>query len=116
MSFQVKTDLPPEIQQAWNQSYAQIQQAHYNTTQGAHQGSGGGFDVLNVFQKAFGGVFYILLSLYDVFVSTPQAVFGGINYLAESFGIPKIITETIIAIISAVIILKVISVIIGREV
>jgi hypothetical protein len=116
MSFQVKTDLPPEIQQAWNQSYAQIQQAHSVTQSGAQQGTGGTFDVLNVFQKAFGGVFYILLSLYNVFVSTPQAVFGGISYLARSFGIPDIITQTIIAIATVVIVLKVISIIIGREV
>ncbi len=116
MSFQIQTNLPPEIQQSWEKSYAQIKKAQSTAQSGAQQGTGSGFDILNVFQKAFGGVFYILLSLYDVFVSTPYEVFGGINYLAKSFGIPSTIIEIITSIITIIIVLRVISIIIGREV
>lgn len=114
-SFQIQANLPPEIEQAFNQTYQNILKAESTVSSGVSQSTGGGFDVLNVFQKAFGGIFYIVLSLYSVFISTPQAVFGGINYLAGKFGVPSYITQIVIAILTTVIILQVIKFVTGRE-
>ncbi|MCS7097358.1 MAG: hypothetical protein NZ926_02740, partial [Candidatus Methanomethylicia archaeon] len=63
---------------------------------------------------AFSGIYYIIVNLYSVFVTIPAAIKGAIEYLGASLGVPSFVVNTIISIIVAISIIKLIEFVSGR--
>lgn len=120
MSFKLENITQKEelntITQAWNASQVQLNQSAETVSSGIAKMQSGNLveQLLGTLQTAFGTVFYVLLSLWSVFVSIPQAIFGAINYLLTAFGL-SFVKDIIIAIVSVFVIIKMIEFITGRS-
>jgi hypothetical protein len=104
------------IVQAWEASRKQLNSSAENVSEAVANIKKGNIidQALNTLQAAFGTVFYILLSLWNVFVSIPQTIFAATGYLLHVFGL-DFIQPIIIAIITVIIIIKMIEFITGRQ-
>jgi hypothetical protein len=120
MSFKLENITQNEelntITQAWNASQVQLNQSAETVSSGIAKMQSGNLveQLLGTLQAAFGTVFYVLLSLWSVFVSIPQAIFKAINYLLVAFGL-DFVKDIIVAIVSVFVIIKMIEFITGRS-
>lgn len=114
--FNYSFALPGEIVSAWEASKNQMENARTEITKSVERiQSHNPLEVMQgVFSLAFNGIFYIIISLYSVFISIPQAVWSGMNYLAQTFGVSSSIIGMIISILTIIIIIKTIEFITGR--
>jgi hypothetical protein len=103
------------ITQAWQASQQQLNSSANTVSAAIAKIQSGNIleQALGVLQAAFGTVFYVLLSLWNVFVSIPQAIFTATGYLLHVFGL-DFIQPIIIAIITVIVIIKMIEFITGR--
>lgn len=114
--FNFSYSMPSEISDAWNASMSQTESARSAVSKSVSNiMSGEPLQVMSgIFSLAFNGIFYIIISLWNVFVTIPQSIWGAANYLARSFGIPSVIIDVLISIITVMVILKAIEFITGR--
>ncbi len=118
-SFNVKLEVPSEITKAYNESYQQIQEAKKKVDESVSampQAKDAITLFLSAFSAAFGMIQYIAVSLWAIFISMPSAIWGGLNYIANSLGIPVPIVVIINALIGIYITLKLIEFITGRKI
>ena len=118
-SFNVKMEIPSKIIEAYNKSVEQIQQAKAKVNETASalpQAKDVVTLFLTAFSAAFGMIQYIAITLWTVFVTMPSAVWEGLNYVANSLGVPSQIIIIINVIIGIYITLKVIEFITGRKI
>jgi hypothetical protein len=103
------------ITQAWQASQQQLNSSANTVSAAIAKIQSGNIleQALGVLQAAFGTVFYVLLSLWNVFVSIPKAIFTATNYLLHVFGL-DFIQPIIVAIITVIVIIKMIEFITGR--
>jgi hypothetical protein len=115
--FQIKQDAPPEIVSAWNASREQMNMAKAEVEKGKAKLESPNLaeKLIGAIQYAFGAVFYVILSLFSVFVSIPKQVFEGVNYLASTFGIPNVILDLITGIVITILVIKAIEFVTGRS-
>lgn len=117
MNFGIRTSVPSEIMNAWNASMNQLNQANSVLNSTINQIRRGGLEaVVGVFGLAFSGIYYIIVNLYSVFVTIPSAIKGAIEYLGASLGVPSFVINTIISIIIAITIIKLIEFVSGRTI
>lgn len=115
-SFGVQQQLPNEISVAWNDTFKNIKTAQSVVQSGVEKikSKNPWEQITGLFNLAFGGIFYIIATLWDVLISLPQSIFGAVNYLGNVFGIPSEIIGIITGIISVVVVMKAIEFISGR--
>ncbi|MEM3062680.1 MAG: hypothetical protein QW303_03930 [Nitrososphaerota archaeon] len=117
ISFSEEIDVPEEITYAWNASTSQITDISDSINNNINSIRSGGLNaVLGTIGLAFSGIYFIIVSLWSIFIQTPIAIYGGMNYIASSFSIPSEITLIIFSIIGTIILFKLIQFITGREI
>lgn len=113
--FNINVEKPKEITKAWNDAYEQILAAKSEVDKNYKKITGGGIEaVVGLFGLAFSGIFYIIVSLWAILISIPSSVIGAINYVGSVLGVPSQILVIITAIITVVVVLKVIEFLTGR--
>lgn len=115
-SFNQESEVPQEILGGWEAGKSQLDSATNIIQSNIAQIKAGGLSaVAGVFGLAFGGIFYIIVSLFTTFISIPQAIFSGINYLGKTLGIPSEIVGIVVAILSVYVTIRAIEFITGRN-
>lgn len=115
-SFRMSIEAPSEITQAWNASFAQINQTMQAMSTSMQAINSGGLNaIVGSFGLALSGIYFIIISTANVMLSVPIQVFSAVNYLASTFSIPTQIVYVLVGIISILIIFEIIKFITGRE-
>jgi hypothetical protein len=120
MSFKLENITQKEelntITQAWEASREQLNKSSETVSSGIAKMQSGNFveQLSGTLQAAFGTVFYVLLSLWNVFIEIPQAIFRAINYLLTVFGL-DFVKDIVLAIVSVFVIIKMIEFTTGRS-
>lgn len=112
----ISEDVPDEIFIAWNSSQEQITNARNIVSQNYEKIVSGNLldKISGSFGVAFGGIFYIIVSLWSVLITMPQQITSAVSYVAYQFGVPEQIIIIITSVVIALVTIRVIEFITGR--
>lgn len=115
-SFNIQENVPSQLNSSWANATVQVRQARQVVEDNIRNIEQGNLidKIAGAFGIAFGGIYYIIVCLWTVFINIPVAMFEFMGYVGNAFGINPILMDTIIMILVIFTTLKMIEFLTGR--